>query len=95
MTNLTSCFKANEERRKNARGTSQQLLPFHTGRTNQEQCWQWAQLTFKCVLCLLIIAPPLLAQVPSPSDSARTDTALPDSPRPDLNLLVLHPKQQP
>ena len=51
---------------------------------NEEQCCQRAQLIFKYVLCLLVMAPPLFGQVPSPSSSARTDVALPESPRPDF-----------
>ena len=85
MTNLTSCFKGTEERRRSGRGTSRQLLPSQTGRTKQEQCRQRAQITLKCLLCLLIIAPPLFGQLPSSAESAHAVAALPDSPHPDLD----------
>ena len=83
MTNLISCFKGTEERRRNGRGTSRQLLPSHTGRTNQEQCRQRAQIILKCALCLLIIAPPYSGQAPVLCPTvAHADTALPDEPTP-------------
>ena len=62
--NFTYCLLATEERRRNARGSSQQLPAAHAGRTKQEQCIQAAQVIGKCLLCLLVVAPPLLGQGP-------------------------------
>ena len=86
MTNLISYFKGTEERRRNGRGTSRQLLSSHTGRTNQEQYRQAAQMLLKCALCFLIMAPPMLGQAPVPASSngAPVNTALPDKPSPHL-----------
>ena len=85
MTNLISCSKGTKEESAGMDAAPPEATPaIPSGRINQEQCWQRAQLIFKCALCLLIIAPPLFGQVPSPSNSARTDTALPESPRRDF-----------
>jgi hypothetical protein len=55
--NFTYCLQATEERRRNARGSSQQLLAAHAGRTKEEQCSQAAQVIGKCLLYLLVVAP--------------------------------------
>ena len=43
-------------------------------------------MILKCVLCFLIVAPPILGQAPvaSSSEGPRTHTVLPDNPHPDL-----------
>jgi hypothetical protein len=60
--NFTYCLQATEGRRRNPRGSFQQLLAAHAGKTMQEQCSQAAQVIGKCLLCLLLVAPSLLGQ---------------------------------
>jgi hypothetical protein len=86
--NFTYCLQATEERRRNARGSSQQLLAAHAGRTKEEQWSQAAQVIGKCLLCLLAVAPPLLGQksAPPPANADRASLALQGDPRPHLEL---------
>jgi hypothetical protein len=53
---------------------------------NKEEHRQGAQMILKCVLCFLIIAPPILGQAPVPASSngVRSNMALPDNPGPHL-----------
>jgi hypothetical protein len=85
---FTYCLQATEERRRNARGSSQQLLAAHAGRTKEEQCSQAAQVIGKCLLCLLVVAPPVLGQesAPPPANADRVSLALQEGPRPHLEL---------
>jgi len=85
---FTYCLQATEERRRNACGTSQQLPAAHAGRTKEEQCSQAAQVIAKCLLCLLVVAPPLLGQksAPPPANADRASLALQGDPRAHLEL---------
>jgi hypothetical protein len=86
--NFPYCLQATEERRRNARGSSQQLLAAHAGRTKEKQCSQAAQVIGKCLLCLLVVAPPLTGQesAPPPANADRASLALQGDPRPHLEL---------
>ncbi len=76
--NSNRCFKASEERDWNARGTSRQFPSTRSGRNKKEHL-HGAQMILKCLLCFLVIAPPMLGQA-IPASSNRV---LPDNPRPD------------
>ena len=86
--NRTYCLQTTEERHRNACGSSQQLLAAHAARSKREQCSQAAQFIGKCLLCLLVAAPPLPRQesTPPPANADRTSLALQGDPRPHPDL---------
>ena len=86
--NFTYCLQATEERRRNTRGNSRQLLAAHEGRTKQEQCSQAAQVIGKCLICLLVVAPPLPGQksAPPPANAHRASLAFKGIRRPILSF---------
>jgi hypothetical protein len=86
--NLTYCLQATEERRRNARGSSRQLLAPHAGRTKEEQCSHAALVIGKCLICLLVVTPSLLGQksAPPPANADRASLTLQGDPRPHLEL---------
>jgi hypothetical protein len=79
----THYLQATEERCSNARGGSRQLLAAHVGRAKQEQWSQAAQVLGKCLLYLLVLAPPLRGQesAPPPASADRGSLALQKDPR--------------
>ena len=86
--NFAYRLHATKERPRNARGSSRQLPPAHAGRTRKEQCRQAAHVIGKCLLCLLVAAPPLPRQesTPPPANADRTSLALQGDPRPHPDL---------
>lgn len=86
--NFTYYLQATEERRRNARGSSQQLPAAQAGRTKEEQWSQAVQVIGKSLLCLLVVAPSLLGQeaAPLPASAPNAPLALQANPRPHFEL---------
>jgi hypothetical protein len=86
--NSTYRLQITEARRRNARGGSQQLPAAHAGRRKEAQNGQAAQVIGKCLLYLLVVAPPVLGQGsdPPPANADRASLGLQADPRPGVEL---------
>ena len=87
------CFKATEDRRRNALGRATQSWEAHTGITLQEKQRSRARIILQRLLCFLIVGPPLFGQNfallpanPSPPTVDRASTAPAADRQPHLEL---------
>jgi hypothetical protein len=69
--NFAYRFKTPEERPGNAHGSSRKVLAAQAGRTGERQYTRGEQIIVKGLLCLLVIAPPLLGQNSAPANVDR------------------------